>query len=263
MQQLIKTVSNGHGHRMQPEILYALFSNTVKYDPAFKRIKEAFISSDFEEAAAEVILNDDPKGTQFVASPYWGETLVHLAGFLVNGNPSQIPANTTFMMDSFQSFEQATDLEPGVPYFTYVRVTQRDKDTTSCDVYVFDSAKLVIQCSGLRFHEVSNEILDRLLGKESYKPEIQRRSAEVSIPVRSETREQVARGINAPRLVGEAQVISEEAPSNTAVFDIILESVAKATGTKISELVDDMKLDELGTPFQFIVYWRCRFCMLT
>ena len=64
-------------------ILYALFSNTVKYNPTFKCNKEVFISSNFEKAAAEVVLQNNPPGTQYMASPYWCESLVQLAGSLV------------------------------------------------------------------------------------------------------------------------------------------------------------------------------------
>jgi hypothetical protein len=31
------------------------------------------VSEDFSESAAELVLKKDPVGTQFVASPYWGE----------------------------------------------------------------------------------------------------------------------------------------------------------------------------------------------
>ena len=58
MNELTKDVKNGKGYRMLPGILYALFSITVEDDPTFKCIKEAFISSNFEEVAAEVVLHN-------------------------------------------------------------------------------------------------------------------------------------------------------------------------------------------------------------
>lgn len=266
MNELTKDVKDGAGHRMLPGILYALFSNTVEYDPTFKCIKEAFISSNFEEATAEVVLQNDPPSTKFVASPYWGESLVHLAGFLVNANPDRPAANTTFMMDSFDSFEQTVDLQSGQAYFSYVRVSQRETDTTNCDVYVFDSDKLVLQCSGLRFHEVSNEILDRLLGK------VTSRSGEVSqvqgkvpkVPVSGTDKSSKANkemrmnSKPSPGGFSEAQEeaskvskstgseVGEKVALDTGVFKIILESIAKGTGTKVSDFNDDTELVELG-----------------
>lgn len=266
MNELIKDVKDGKGHRMLPGILYALFSNTVEYDPTFKCIKEAFISSKFEEAAAEVVLQTDPPGTQFVASPYWGESLVQLAGFLVNVNPDRPAGNTTLMMDSFDRFEQTVDLEAGHAYFTYVRISQREKDMTRCDVYVFESEKLVMQCSGLRFHEVSNDILDRLLGKSTSRsghvPQMQGKVAKTSISgpdnsskahkqVRMESKLSPVSPSEAQKEAPKASEttesgIEENNPSDTGVFDIILESIAKGTGTKVSEFTDDTGLIELG-----------------
>ena len=266
MNELTEDVKDGKGHRMLPGIFYALFSNTVEYDPTFKCITEAFISRNFEEAAAEVVLQNDPADTQFVASPYWGESLVQLAGFLVNANPDRPAAKTTFMMDSFNSFEQNVDLESGHAYFAYVRVSQREKDTTSCDVYVFDSEKLVMQCSGLRFHEVSNEILDRILGKSTshsgHVLQVQEKVPKVSISgteYSSKGHKQVRMESKlSPGRISEAQKelpkvsetieseIEERSTLDTSVFDIILGSIAKETGTEVSDFTDDTALTELG-----------------
>ncbi len=59
---------------------------------------------------------------------------MQLAGFLVDANADRPAANTTFMMDTFDSFEQTVELESEHAYFAYVRVSQRVKGTTSCDV---------------------------------------------------------------------------------------------------------------------------------
>jgi len=59
------------------------------------------MTSNHVEAAAEVVLQNEPPGAPFVASPHWGESLVQLAGFLSNANPDRLAAYTTFMMDSF------------------------------------------------------------------------------------------------------------------------------------------------------------------
>jgi zearalenone synthase (nonreducing iterative type I polyketide synthase) len=257
---LVRTVKEGHGHRLQPSILYALFTDTVEYDPAFKCIKEAFVSSTFDEATAEVILNEDPRDTQFVASPYWGESLVHLAGFLVNAKPERLGAQTTFMMDSFESFEQTAELTPGKSYWTYVRVAFKDKDTTRCDVYVYDGEELIMQCSGLRFHEVSNDILDRLVGKPTIVPASKSGPSRASNGADKSHESAQKPGSSvlnvawkeqsvAPNIaeVGKEQVShGQEASASVDVFGIILDTIAKATGTKVSDLTDDTVLMDLG-----------------
>ena len=248
MNDLIKSVMSGGGHRLLPSIFYALFSPTVEYSAAFKCVKEAFISTDFGEAAAEVVLRQDPPGSRFLASPYWAESLVHLAGFLVNANPEGSVPGTTFIMDGFDGFEQAVDLQPGQSYFTYIRVCQRDRHHAVCDVYVFHSQSLVMQCSALRFHEIGNDALDRLLGKPQLGQTAQKgpRMAPKSSPPSSlEVLEnkQISRQ-------KEVEIKSsrrdDELFSDLAVFELILESISKATGTPVTDMTDDTLLHDLG-----------------
>nr|ACD39753.1 non-reducing polyketide synthase [Hypomyces subiculosus] len=248
MNELIKNVKSGNGHRMLPSILYTLFASTVDYDPTFKSVKEAFISNEFDEAAAEVVLQKNPAGTQFFASPYWGESVVHLAGFLVNSNPARKTASqTTFMMQSLESVEQTADLEAGRTYYTYARVLHEEEDTVSCDLFVFDSEKMVMQCSGLSFHEVSNNVLDRLLGKASPPvKQVSHQKAPVLVPAESKPalKAAVEAAPKAPEPVKtEVKKISS---SESELFHTILESIAKETGTQVSDFTDDMELAELG-----------------
>ncbi|KAF2273801.1 polyketide synthase [Westerdykella ornata] len=259
MHELINKVKEGQGHRLLPDIMYALFSSTVGYAPAFKCVKEAFISSNFEEAAAEVILRPNPQDTHFVASPYWGESLVHLAGFLVNGNPHRLADKTTLMMDSFGAFEQTVDFQPGRSYFTYVRVSKREKSTIYCDVYVFDTEKLIMQCSALRFHEVNNDILDRLLGNTKTQPD-NRDSSKMSsstalkqLTTIPRDNGEASRASSQPLMTKPTQRSQvetvERAKANNATpeaFQVMLESISKGTGSNISELTDETQLIELG-----------------
>ncbi|CAG7565804.1 unnamed protein product [Fusarium equiseti] len=231
---IVESSKNGIGHLLQPQILYALFANTVQYDAAFKCIKEAYISSDFQEAAAMIVLQHDPKNTQFVASPYWGESLVHLAGFVANSNPSRLNQGTTFMMDSFDSFEQTVVPEPGKPYHTYVRVTKAESASITCDVYIFDKDKLFMHCAGIHFHEVGNTLLDQLLGgsnttKDQPPPVAPRK--DVSKPV--DTAEK-------------AQIVRDESHSDTAVLGRILSIISKETGSDLADFQDDTLIADLG-----------------
>ena len=140
---------------MQPEVLYALFANAVEFDPSFKGIHEVYMAKDFQEAAALVFLKEDHVGCRFTSSPYWSEGLAHLAGFMVNGNPSK-SSRTTFIVMGFESIEQTVDFVPGKTYLTYTRVNRWEKDTAFCDAYIFDpeSSKLVVQCNNLRYQEL-------------------------------------------------------------------------------------------------------------
>ncbi|KAK7977952.1 hypothetical protein PG988_005442 [Apiospora saccharicola] len=86
-----------------------------------------------------------------------GEAPMHLAGFLVNGNPGKSP-QTTFIVVGFGSTQSTAALQPGRHNWTYVRVARwdGDGDTAYCDAFVFDAetSRLVMQCRDLRYQEL-------------------------------------------------------------------------------------------------------------
>ncbi|KAK6723952.1 Non-reducing polyketide synthase zea1 [Fusarium graminearum] len=235
--EIVASSKSGISHRLQPQILYGLFANTVKYDAAFKCIQEAYISSDFQEAAAVIVLNSDPVGTKFAASPYWGESLVHLAGFVVNSNPSRQSHDTTFMMDGFESFEQTVIPEPGKPYHTYVRVTGTESASVVCDVYIFDDDKLIMHCAGLHFHEVENAVLDQLLGGTNTSNTTRDQPA----PIMS--RKEVPKPVDTTEKV---EAVSNDSQSDAHVLDSILKIISKETGSDLADFQDDTLIADLG-----------------
>ncbi|KXH65978.1 beta-ketoacyl synthase domain-containing protein [Colletotrichum salicis] len=258
MDEVIKSAKEGRGHRIQPEIFYALFSSTVRYSPSFRCIKGAYVSDDFQEAAAEIVLGSDPIGTCFTSSPYHGESLVHLAGFLLNANPSRPrAADTTFMMDNFESVElpDSGALVPGKSYLTLARVSRRTEDAATCDVWVFDSdsSEMVMQCSGLRFHEVSNTVLDRLLGKTRVSVAAPNDSqfpmttsvAAVKSAQPSAKKHAYSRS-DASEVTKVEEALGSRVSTDSGVFASILENISKETGTDSNQLTDDTATADIG-----------------
>ncbi|KAE8350732.1 conidial yellow pigment biosynthesis polyketide synthase [Aspergillus coremiiformis] len=243
MDEIIRSAKDGRGHRFRPDIFYALFGASVQYDSQYKGLKEAFVSDDFSESAAELILQKDPPDTRFVASPYWGEISANLAGFTVNANPqNQLDASgTSFINSGFDSFEQTVAFKPERSYFTYVRVSQVDKDTKSCDVFIFDSEyRLMAQISALKFRRISNDILGQILSGKS------RTSG-----ARINKGPKVAQKQEAPKVASKAiepspEVKETAAPASNEAFEVMLESIAKETGIDVLELTDDVAPAELG-----------------
>lgn len=242
MNERIEESKEGSGHRMQAEIIYALFANSVEFDPAFKGIQEGYIAHDFQEAAAVVVLPDDPSKTQFTFSPYWGEALVHLAGFMVNGNPRRSP-HTTFIVMGFESTQQTVTFESGKHYLTYTRISRWENDTAYCDAFVFDpvSSKMVMQCINLRYQELPRATWRYILEKPHTASE------EVALP--PPIHEAATRDIQkVDALEGKEQSshrLEKEAPP-AGVFAVILGSIAKSTGSDPSEFGDDTIVAELG-----------------
>ena len=254
MEERIKDAKEGSGHRMQPEIFYALFDNAVEFSPPFKGVQEAFIANDFQEAAAVVVLQNDPLGSRFTQSPYWSEALGHLAGFMVNGNPNRSP-HATFIVMGFESVQQTVVFEAGKKYLTYTRVSRWEKDTAYCDAFIFDfdSSRIVMQCLNLRYQELPKATWRHVLegphggSKESASPPHSQKIAEEEIQKddTSTKREQAALDLapvepHASRSEQKKEVLA------AGVFDLILDSVVKSTGIDPSEFTDDTRIADLG-----------------
>ena len=220
MDEIVKAATYAEGHRFKSNVFYFLFSRTVEYDKAYKGIKEAYVSADFGEAVAEVILPDDPSGPRS-SSAYWTEALVHLAGFVANANPMRA-VGSTLMMNSFKESKQTADFHPGGKYLSYVRVTKSEGDLFCCDVFVYDNAdKIVMQCSDLQFHGVENVGLERVLGKVKVAPVT---VPKLTIPEKKDPR----------------------SSSGNSILDTVLGSIAAEAGTDMADLTDDAVLSELG-----------------
>ncbi len=229
---VVRAAMCGEGHRFKSDVFYSIFSRCLDYDAAYKGIKEAYLSTDFSEAVAEVILQEDPSGPRSF-SAYWNDSLVHLAGFVANANPFR-SLKSTLVTNGFDESKQTGTLHPGAKYLSYVRTTKSEADAFSCDVFVFDSAdKLVMQCSNLQFRRVDNISLERILGRIDPAPvtkakNITSKKIDTSVPKLT------------PQKVDAAPCKSE------IVLDTLLSSIAIETGTDVAELTDDAVVSELG-----------------
>ncbi|KAF0329993.1 Polyketide synthase [Colletotrichum asianum] len=262
--------------RLPASIFYALFSRAVQYaSDNYRCVLEAFVSDDFSEAVAEVVPVHDPADVTFVAgSPYCGEALAHLAGFLVNCHPSRFSSQTgmssSFIMDSLERFEQMAKIEPGRSYWTYARVSERGSDSAVCEVVVFDEAdRLVMSTWRMRFHEVPNAALLQNLapGAGGRQHQDQDRSANsggcatkmVQTRPLAEASDMIVTKTENETRAHEPSVLphqdqgtendsSREAPSQTkaGLLPVILESIAEETGLDTTELTDDAALADLG-----------------
>lgn len=251
---IIRAAKEGDGHRFKPSIFYSLFSNTVKYAGPYKGLQEAYISADFREAVAEVTLQADPADANAESSPYWSDSLVHLAGFVANVNPAR-PEGRMFMMGGFDKSEQTAALKAGGKYQSYVRVTKSDSDAFVCDVFVFDVAagnRLVMRCENLKFHEVEYATLERAIGKVNAAPAPAKPAAKTVAPKPTTSKAAApapapAKKVAAPKVKKEKVVKPKAAAGvEVSVLDTLLAAISSETGTAIDELTDDAVLGEIG-----------------
>lgn len=251
MEERIRLSKEGSGHRIQPDIFFTLFANAVEFSPDFRGVQEAYVASDFQEAAATIVLQPDPAGTRFTFSPYWAEALLHLAGFMVNGNPSKSP-QSTFVVMGYDTVEQLATVEPGKQYLTYTRISRWENGTAFCAAYVFDpqTYKIVMQAIDLRYQEFKTTIWRHILeGVHSSGPQHGAAAprAQKSAAAESKIHEDLSAAL--------AVASMEQTMSNTRIEDevsglreiqVIIDCLAAATGSDPSEFTDDTLVADIG-----------------
>ncbi|KAI6432250.1 Type I Iterative PKS [Pyricularia oryzae] len=241
-----QSAKSGRGHWVQPDLFYSLLSRTFEYHhECFKAVAEAHVAQDFGDAAARVVLSEAPRDTRFVSSPYWGEALVHLAGFLVNCRPGR-PASSISIMHGIGRIEQLAALEAGGEYTTYARLCTSSGQESNCDVFVFDAAgDMILACLDMCFREMSTAVMAQAL---AYCDQDQGPVLAVS-----------ARGANEPpeaSMPAAHKSLSNQATDNNPepkregkdknVVNAIIQSIATETGCPVSRLTDDQNLADLG-----------------
>lgn len=250
MEERIQLSKEGSGHRMQPSVFYALFANAVEFSPDFRGVQEAYVANDFQEAAATIVLPPDPVGTRFTSSPYWGEGLLHLAGFMVNGNPSKSP-QSTFVVMGYDSVEQLATVEPGKQYLTYTRISRWEEDTAFCAGYVFDpqTSKIVMQAVDLRYQEFKTATWRHILGgQHAAVPQHQTAAPRAKLAAKEfEIHDDLSAPLAAAPVEQRASKAQDgDVTPDAGVFQVIADSLATATGSDSSEFTDDTFISDLG-----------------
>nr|AOO87091.1 polyketide synthase [Alternaria alternantherae] len=259
MDDRIRLSKEGSGHRMLPDVFFALFANAVEFSPDFRGVQEAYVAGDYQEAAATIKIRPDPTGTRFTWSPYWGEALLHLAGFMVNGNPNT-PQELTYALMGYDSIEQLAPIQPDKEYLTYTRISRWEGTTAFCAAYVFDpqTSRIVMQALDLRYQQFKRTTWRYILGTKPHAAAAGHQDAipkSVSLPTARKTamvHENLSDASMATvpmkqQRVSKAQdkAKEEETPSK-GEFQVILDTLASATGSDRSEFTDDTEIVEIG-----------------
>lgn len=256
MDDRIRLSKEGEGHRMRPDVFFALFANAVEFSSDFRGVQEAYVAENYQEATAIIKIKPDPAGTRFTSSPYWGEALLHLAGFMVNGNPNT-PPQLTYALMGYDSIEQLASIEPNKEYLTYTRITRWEGTTAFCSAYVFDpqTAKIVMLAIDLVYQQFKRTTWRYILGtKPHHEAPVDAKTKSLPPPTTKEvkiTHERLTAAITAaPVKVQQEKTVQEqkrkEHSGRTAAFQIILDSLAAATGSDHSEFTDEAELADIG-----------------
>lgn len=170
---LVESAKVGLTHRILRPMVYKLFSALVVYDKRYQGLTDVFMDSTLHEASANINFDKTTRSLSttgtFTYSPYWIDSIVHLAGFVLNGHFST-PEDKVFISHGWKSLRIAVDkLDEGKSYSSYVRMqpVAGTKGVMAGDVYLFDGDEVIAMCTGLKFQELKKTILHSLLAGSS------------------------------------------------------------------------------------------------
>lgn len=165
MDDLTKSASAGLCHRLQRPIVYKLFASLVEYSDKYQGLEEVFLDNESSDAAARIKLRPSMEVGNFTQSPYWIDSVIHLAGFVLNGDVTK-PSNIAYISAGFEALHIFEELSETKSYTTYVYIqTTEKKNLFSGDVYVFEGDRLVALCSGICFHKMTKKALQVTFGQ--------------------------------------------------------------------------------------------------
>ena len=156
----------GLSHRLQRPIVYKLFTSLVTYGEKYQGLEEVYLdNTGYGDTAARIKLGPNADAGTFTQSPYWTDTIIHLAGFVLNGDVALSPEEA-YISAGFEAFHIFEELSDKKTYTTYVSMQPSEKpNVVAGDVYVFDGDKLVALCGGLYFHKMTKKVLRIIFGQ--------------------------------------------------------------------------------------------------
>ena len=247
MTSLTNAANEGSVHRILRPMIYKLFSVIVVYSEKYHGLQEVYMDSALNEVVAKVKFQNVAECGKFTYSPYWIDTIAHLAGFVLNGNVST-PDDTIFISHGWKSMRIVEPLSDGKIYKSYVRMQPvGDRGLVCGDVYLLDGNDVVAVCLGLKFQEMKKTLLHTLLNQCYKAPSHEN-------PMRGlETSEQnkaFAHIQNKPsqatRLKRALPPVIPEVVPRQLEFSKVLDTIAGEVNLGFDEFVDNASFAELG-----------------
>ena len=242
MTGLTDAANEGSVHRILRPMIYKLFSTIVVYSEKYHGLQEVYMDSALNEVSAKVKFQNVAECGTFTYSPYWIDTIAHLAGFVLNGSVST-PEDTVFISHGWRSMRIVAPLSHEKSYRGYVRMQPIGNRGLMCgDVYLLEGNDVVAVCLGLKFQEMKKALLHSLL-KRCYKAPLQNERDEMEIspvPVQNKASRRVTQVKRA------LAPVAQEVANSQLSFSKVLETIAREVNSELGEFVDSASFADLG-----------------
>ena len=232
---LKKAALNGSAHRMLRGMAYKLFGAFVEYDSKYRGMEEVILDSPALEATAHISFQTSETDGKFVCSPYWIDSVCHLAGFIVNANDAVDSSKQVYVSHGWESMRFAEPLRADKTYRSYVKMQPLAGNMVAGDVYIFDGDKIIGMCGALKFQCIPRTLLNTFLPP---KGAAAQKAAPSARPA-----PKVVTPAPAKKNVRKTIMPSQNGPSVTSQ---VLEIIAAEVGVPVIELADAIDFAEMG-----------------
>ncbi|KAF4632140.1 hypothetical protein G7Y89_g5985 [Cudoniella acicularis] len=218
-------------HHIQRGLAYKLFAALVQYDDKYRGMEEVILNSENLEATSRVSFQSTIKDEKFFMSPYFIDSVAHIAGFIMNANDAVDSKQYVYISHGWESMRFAKKLDAEEKYASYVKMqpVPGSKQMVAGGVYVFEGDDIIGVVGGLKFQCVPRALLDTLLPSGNSKP-----AATQAMPLPSTGR---------LRLTERPTTYT---PKLTGLTNQALLIIANEVGCEMSELADLILLTDLG-----------------
>lgn len=238
LDSLVASAKTGQKVRLPKPIVYKLFANLVDYGSAYQCMDEVYLENIKKDGAASVRLGNNLSAGNFACNPYWADAVIHLAGFVLNGDMTK-PDDIVYIATGCKELTFLEPLKPNTEYLVSASIQDENKGICLAQVFVFQDQRLAVACKDISYQKMTKRVLGVVMGKaglsaKSSTPEHSTGSKPSTSPVKSS--------------VGHASVAKTSKPDGSAsqIAQNLLAAVASETGYSIDDMQPSDSFADMG-----------------
>lgn len=230
---LKKDAACGNAHTMLRGMAYKLFGALVDYDSKYRGMKEVILDSPQLEATSQVVFQTTEADGTFFCSPYWIDSVAHLAGFIVNANDALDSGKQVYISHGWESLRFAEPLSATKTYRSYVKMQPGAGNMVQGDVFIFDEDRIIGMVGALKFQCIPRTVLNTFLPPRGVTPQ---KAPAITKPLSASKAIAVKKTLK----------VTVESSNKPSAASCALGIIAAEIGIQTNELTDNTEFASMG-----------------
>ncbi|EDP47078.1 hypothetical protein KXW98_000949 [Aspergillus fumigatus] len=158
---LQRLADDGTANRLSRDMVYMLFNNLVDYAEKYRGMQMVVLHG-LEAMANVTLAAPEQSGGKWTVAPHYIDSVVHLAGFILNGGNGLDPRRNFYVTPGWKSMRFARPLVPGVRYQSYVKMMpiREQSGFYAGDVYILHEGQIVGLVGGITFRTFPRSLIN-------------------------------------------------------------------------------------------------------